>query len=101
MAYEIVWTKKGDESYKKNIKYLEENWSEKVIEDFLNKTNIRLALIAEYPFVAISTPKSNKLRKLLIVKQISCFYSINENKNRITIHLFWNNYQYPKKLKLK
>ncbi|MBK8350783.1 MAG: hypothetical protein KA174_09765 [Chitinophagales bacterium] len=99
MAYEIVWTKKAAESYNKNIKYLEENWSEKVIEDFTNKTNKQLELIAIYPYAAISTPKSKNLRKLLIVKQISCFYSINETKNRITVHLFWNNFQNPKKLK--
>ena len=74
MAYEIVWTKKAAESYNKNIKYLEENWSEKVIEDFTNKTNKQLESIAIYPYAAISTPKSKNLRKLLIVKQISCFY---------------------------
>jgi plasmid stabilization system protein ParE len=100
MKYEIVWTKKADESYKKNIKYLEENWSEKVIEGFINKTDKQLALIADFPYSAIATPKSKNLRKILIVKQISCFYSINENKKRITVHLFWNNYQNPKKLKL-
>ena len=100
MAYEIAWTQIAIDSYKKNIRYLEENWPEKVVEDFINKTDKQLVLIAVYPHVAITTPKSKKLRKLLIVKQITCFYSFNESMNRITIHLFWNNYKNPKKLKL-
>ncbi len=90
MAYEIAWTPKAINSYKKNIKFLADNWSEKVVEDFINKTDKQIALISDYPYVAIATPNSKKFRKLLIVKQITCFYSVSEDKNRITIHLFWN-----------
>ena len=39
MAYEIAWTQIAIDSYKKNIRYLEENWPEKVVEDFINKTD--------------------------------------------------------------
>ncbi len=55
-------------------------------------------MLADFPFVAPVSTKSKLLRRIVIVKQITCFYSVNESNHTIVIHLFWNNHKNPKKL---
>ena len=38
MAYKIVWTKQAIKGYDNIINYLEENWSEKEVINFINET---------------------------------------------------------------
>ena len=42
MAYEIIWLPKAEERFDEIIYYLQENWSEKVVINFISKTNQKL-----------------------------------------------------------
>ena len=101
MAYEIVWSVEAEKAFKANIKYLEEDWSENEIANFINKTFDAIDIIKESPLIFKQSLKSKRIRKAIIVKQISLFYKINNSTNTIELITFWNNYKNPKKLKLK
>jgi len=49
MALKIVWTKRAISEYDKIIKYLEENWTEKEIKNFVQQTDNFLNLLKVYP----------------------------------------------------
>lgn len=95
----IHWTQEAIDSFADNISYLRNEWNEKVIQDFIENTEATLILIEKNPLLFPAVNKKKIFRKCLIVKQISLYYKIK--KDRIDLISFWNNYQNPKKLKLK
>lgn len=80
--------------------YLENEWSEKVKNDFIKKFENSICQIQKYPKIA---PKSNvisNLHKYVVTKQTSIIYRID--KNSITILTIFDNRMNPinfKKLK--
>lgn len=101
MAYKIIWSAEAEKTFKANIKYLQEDWSAIEITKFINKTFDTIDLIKESPLIFKQSLKSKRIRKATIVKQVSLFYRINTSENAIELITFWNNYQNPKKLRLK
>jgi hypothetical protein len=95
---EIEWTLASKNDYWKNIEYLENYWSEKEVLNFINEIEYSLNLLAKENVIFIKSDYSN-VYKLVIIKQITLYYSI-ENQ---TIYLlrFWNNYQDLSNFKLK
>jgi len=100
MAYKIIWSAEADKTFEANIKYLEDNWSENEIINFVNKSFEIIDVISKTPLLFKQSKTSKRIRKALIVKQISLYYRINNSKNTIELITFWNNFQNPKKLKL-
>ena len=94
----VFWTTEAEETFNQNISYLEEEWNAAVIENFIYKTEEAINAIAQHPFIFPSINKRKQIHKCLVVKQVSVYYQILEN--RIDLLTFWNNYQNPKKLKL-
>jgi len=97
MAYKIIHSPLAELTFQQNIIYLEKEWSLKEIKNFINKTQDVIDILKVDPFVFSLWEFNNKIRKIVILKQITMFYEI-ERKN-IFIHLFWNNYQDPNKMK--
>lgn len=94
----IEWTLLAREDYWKNIEYLENNWTEKVVLNFINEVDYSLNLLAKGNVIFIQSDYLN-VYKIVIIKQITLYYSI---KNE-TVYLlrFWNNYQDLSNFKLK
>ena len=94
----IDWTLKSRNDYWQNIEYLENNWSEKIVANFIEEVNYSLQLLQKDNVVFIKSDIAN-VYKMNIMKQITLYYSI-ENE---TIYLlrFWNNYQDLSNFKLK
>ncbi len=94
----IEWTLASKYDYWKNIEYLESQWSEKEVFNFINEIDYSLNLLAKENVVFIKSDYAN-VYKMFVIKQITLYYSI-ENK---TIYLlrFWNNYQDLSNFKLK
>jgi hypothetical protein len=94
----IEWTFASKNDYWKNIEYLENHWSEKEVLNFINEIEYSLNLLAKENVLFIKSDYSN-VYKMIIIKQITLYYSI-ENQ---TIYLlrFWNNYQDLSNFKLK
>ncbi len=49
MAFEIIWLPKAEERFDEIITYLIQEWSEKVVEQFVERTNEVLLLISQNP----------------------------------------------------
>ncbi len=94
----VFWTKEAEETFNQNIAYLEEEWNEAVIDNFIDKVEEVIAAISKHPLVFPAISKKKATHKCLIVKQVSLYYKVLED--RIDLLTFWNNYQNPKRLKL-
>jgi len=96
MASVISWTPEAEFTFNNIIEYLNAEWSEKEVRNFVRKTINILELIAEYPNLFKASKKKN-IRIGLITKQISIIYRVK--KNKIQLLSFWDNRQDPDKMK--
>jgi hypothetical protein len=98
MSYKVFWTGEAEQTFNDNIAYLELKWTETVIANFINKTEEAISVIKANPQLFPRINKKKNIHKCLVVKQISLYYKVLDN--RIYLLTFWNNYQNPKKLKI-
>jgi plasmid stabilization system protein ParE len=97
MAYKVRWTPEADESFHSILTYLEENWTEREIINFVKKTNHLLTLISQYPEMFKSSYKK-PVRVANITRQTNLFYQIIDSDNTIILLSFWDNRQNPESL---
>jgi plasmid stabilization system protein ParE len=88
---EIVWTKKGRNSFEKNVDYLLIYWNDKIAIRFINETNRTLHIISKNPY--IGRYKDFGCNIFLVVEQIYLFYEVINDT--IVIQNFWDNRQKP------
>jgi plasmid stabilization system protein ParE len=89
-------------SYIKNIRYLQNNWTEKEIAKFELACDKKLKNISMHPH--LGTSRANKhpnIRYTLIHKRVALIYRFKPKLNEIELLQFWNTSQNPKKLKLR
>jgi len=86
----IIWSPQAKVDYWKNIEYLESEWSEKEVFSFIDNVDYHLNLLQAGNVYFLSTYYKD-VYKVVVVKQISLFYRIQNNK--IELLRFWNNYQ--------
>ena len=97
MAFKIIYTPLAKKSFKQNIQHLEENWTINEIKKFIQKTSDVIDILKENPLVFPLWEYNKTIRKVVLLKQITLFYEFDENN--VYIHLFWNNYQDPDRIK--
>jgi plasmid stabilization system protein ParE len=51
MKYEVIWAKEADTTLGEIILYLEKEWYQKQILDFLDRIEKLIELIKEYPYL--------------------------------------------------
>lgn len=90
---EIKWTKTAYDSLNNNLNYLNENWTYKEYNYFLDEVDRYIEIIRVNPY--LGTPY-DIYRKLQIVKQITLYYKISNHI--IYLMVFWNNYKDPNEL---
>jgi plasmid stabilization system protein ParE len=98
MALVARWSKEAEDTFDEIIEYLENNWTEKEIQDFVQKAQKVIGQIEENPY-QFKASRFQKIRKALITKHNSLFYFVNEAEKVIELYAFWDNRQNPKKLK--
>jgi plasmid stabilization system protein ParE len=96
MALKIRWSKKAKTNYDNVLAYLHENWSDKEVEKFINKTNSILTIISHQPFI-FKASNYKHIRKAVIGKQNSLFYLVHNSE--VYLLSFWDNRMDPKKNK--
>ena len=94
MVYNIIYSKLAIDTLDTNIAYLKSNWPKKVSGHFLEKVENTISIIKGNPNFYANWNKN--IKKAIVVKQITMFYTIKENT--VEILLFWNNYQNPESL---
>ncbi len=92
MVKKIIWTPKAEKSFDSVISYLEENWSERQIIHFIEKTNAVINHIDKFPLSCREAGKED-VREALITKHNLLLYRISGN----TIYLlyFWDTRRNP------
>ncbi len=95
----VSWTDEAIEDFEQNIEYLENRFSEKEVQKFIDKTLSVIDVISRNP-EAFKTTKYKNVHTVPIVSRVNLFYRISNNNKSIELLRFWNNYQTPKGLKL-
>lgn len=90
---------KSFKGIKFNLKYIEENWSFKVADEFAKTIDKKISYVKSNPYQYPPFKNKKEIRKCVVTEQISFFYRIlNDEVQIITI---FDTRQSPSKLKLK
>jgi plasmid stabilization system protein ParE len=95
----ILWTDSAKFSFNKIVSYLQDNWSEKEVEKFVNKTAEMLATLKKYPQMCRPSLKKKNVRIGILDKHTQIVYHYKPVKRQIQILLFWGMAQSPSKFK--
>lgn len=98
MSYAVNWTTKAKSSFQKNLDYLAEEWTVKVLNDFIDRVDEILSRIEENPLLYPVYDRHRNIHKCVVHKRIALYYRVFDNNN-VDLIVFWNTYQDPKKLK--
>jgi len=94
----LVWSPQVKIDYWKNIEYLEINWTENEVTNFINTVDKNLKLLLSGIPIYRKTDYRN-IFSVPILKQITLFYRIQNDE--IQLLRFWNNYQDINNLELE
>ena len=100
MAYEIRWTTRARDSHGDIVAYLQQEWTEREIINFINAVEEKLRLIAIYPDLFIKTHNKSNVHKTVISKQVVLFYRKRPLKQQVELMVFWYTRRNPEGLKL-
>jgi len=95
MALNIFWSKHADKSFDSIITWLQSNWGEHSVSLFVKKVYEFLEIITEFPEIGSIENTDLNIRGFVIVKQITIFYQVRNEK--IIILNFYDNRQRPKR----
>ena len=94
MARQIIWLPKSEERFDEIIFYLQKNWTEKEVSNFIKRTETVLNLISAFPRLCRRSKKKN-IYEALITKHNLLLYRIT--RNNIELITFFDTRQDPKK----
>jgi len=97
LALRIFWTKRADKKFGNICDYLNENWGTKSSDKFKKRVSQVINLLSDFPDIGTLEVRERNIRGFMIVKQISLFYKVKDNK-LIILNLF-DNRQTPTKKK--
>ena len=96
IVYSISWSIEAEQTFNQNIEYLAKEWSNKVLNQFLDRVDEVLQKIENNPFLYPPHHSSISIRKCVINQRIVLYYRVD--KTFITLVSFWNTYKNPDKL---
>lgn len=94
----ILWSQTAQEDYWQNIEFLQLKWTETEATHFINEVENAIDILKQGKVTFKPTGYRNTYQ-IVVVKQITLYYHINQNNN-IELLRFFNNYQNPDKLLL-
>ncbi len=95
MVHKIVWSALAVKTYVDNIEYLEKEWSEKEVVNFIAAVKRKLLSLSLQPRLGVTTNKRANIRKTIVNKRILLIYRHKPQKKEIELIRFFNTYQYP------
>ena len=99
MSKQIVWAPLSESDFAKILEYLNDNWDEKVANQFIDLTENTLAQISINPKQFPVIYKKEKLRKCVLTKHNSMFY--RDSKTHVEILRIFDTRQDPNTLTFK
>lgn len=97
MDYSVTWSPTARVSYNYILEYLDEKWTVKEIEAFINRTEEVINYICDNPLL-YPYSKESDTHRCVLVRQVSLLYRVKTNY--IELLVFWDNRQDPAKLLL-
>jgi plasmid stabilization system protein ParE len=97
VSYTVKWLPEAELTYALVLEYLDENWTTKEIEKFIDRTDEVINFISQNPEQYFYSKKKNSYRAV-VTKHVSLYYKIQSTE--IELLIFWDNRQDPEKLKL-
>lgn len=94
MIYQVVWFSNAQQRYREIINYLEENWSENEVKNFVHLTNNLIDQIELNPLLFKKVSKSG-LRQAVLTKHNLILYRIE--KDQIQLLTIFDTRQNPRK----
>ena len=95
MVHKIVWSALAIKTYVDNIEYLEKEWTDKEVKNFIIAVQRKLLSLSLQPRIGAITSKRANLRKTIVNKRILLFYRYKPNKKEVELVRFFNTYQHP------
>jgi len=96
MALNVNWTEEAKTTYEDILNYLQEEWSAREIETFIERTDNLLSIISQQPYL-FKASAYKEIRKAVMGKHNSLFYFVKNGE--IYLLTFWDNRQNPAKNK--
>lgn len=94
MSYHLIWQPNAEVSYYEEIDFILRKWNYKEVQKFQDLVFDNLNRLAENPLIG-KYDKSLKMYSIVISKQTTLFYDINEGEKIIDLYFFWNNLKNP------
>ena len=85
MAVEIVWSKRADQGYARNVKYLEEEWSEREVQNFIRETKHFFDLLKHNPLMLEQYKSHKNLYRGLVNRLAILTYRYTPLKKEIVL----------------
>lgn len=96
---DVIWSARARITFLNVLDYLDKNWIKREILQFNERTEIIIRAIRKNPGIFPVSNKQRKIRKAIVDKNNSFFYSVdNYNKKIYLLTLFYNR-QNPTNLK--
>lgn len=96
MAYKVIWAPKAIITFENVIDYLQDHWTDKQIEYFVERTDKTIHLLSNNPYLFRGSEKEN-LHEVIITKHNLLLYQITTKENTIELLSFFDTRQNPKK----
>lgn len=80
MAYKIVVSNRFSQKLGKIFSYLEQNFPEKISEDFLENIDKKLHLLINQPDIGIASSKIKDVRKISLTRFDKLYYQVKGRK---------------------
>ena len=99
MSKQVVWSPLSESDFSKILEYLNENWDEKVTNQFIDLIENILEQISINPRQFPVIYKKEKIRKCVLTKHNSMFY--RDSKTQVDILRIYDTRQDPNTLTFK
>jgi hypothetical protein len=97
MVKEVVWTITASKTYWNVIKYLSDEFGEKVVVDFVTRVHNKIELISSNPFLFKKSTSQKNVFITFIHKRLTLTYRYRPLKKRIELLVFWGTRKNPSK----
>lgn len=85
MALEIVWTPRAERGYEKIIAYLQENWTDREVQNFILESLRFFELLSEHPQILQKSDKLKNVYRGPIDSHNMLTYRIKPRKKQIEL----------------
>ncbi len=98
MALELAWTKRAVQGYDRIISYLQDEWSEREVRNFVEETAAFFELLKIYPQILEKTTSCKHVYRGPINKHTILTYRIRPQKKQVELINIMSARQHQKKL---